>query len=73
MIKKVTEALKFPEVFIHWILLLHEDIGTKLLLNFITDPINVTFSVRQRDPIVMLLFILYIELLLLRLQEMNGG
>ena len=42
-------------------------------MDFLTDPISITFSVRQGDPLSMVLFLLYIEPLALRLQEMLGG
>ena len=72
-LEKVLKAMKFPDVFIDWILLLHEDVQTMLLLDFITKPIDITFSVRQGDPIAMVLFILYMEPLLLRLSEATAG
>ena len=53
--------------------MLHEDAETRLLLDFMTDPIKVTFSVRQGDPVAMILFLLYIEPMLLRLEAVTSG
>ena len=66
-------AINFDPVFISWILLLHHGAKTRLLLSFISDIINVDFSVRQGDPIAMILFILYIEPMLLCLQDVVSG
>ncbi|MCP3679703.1 MAG: hypothetical protein GY782_05335, partial [Gammaproteobacteria bacterium] len=42
-------------------------------LDFISEPINLTSSVRQGDPIAMKLFLLYVEPLLLRMEEVTMG
>ena len=65
--------MKFDPIFVSWILLLHHGAKPRLLLSFISDIINVDFSVRQGDPIAMLLFILYIEPMLLCLQDVVSG
>ena len=72
-VKLVMKKMKFDEVFIDWILLLHDQAKTHLLLDFKMEPIEVNFSVRQGDPIAMILFLIYIEPLLLRLEEAIGG
>ena len=72
-LKEVLKAMKIPDKFIQWILLLHHEIDTSFLLTFITKPIEVIFSIRQGDCISMVLFILYMEPLLLRLQEVCSG
>ena len=66
-------TMNISEVFISWVLMLHFEADTCLLLNFISKPISLTFSVRQGDPFSMVLFILYIEPLLLRLQDVSSG
>ena len=53
--------------------MLHHDADTCLLLNFITKPIKLLFSVRQGDPFSMILFIIYMEPLLLRISEVSSG
>ena len=65
--------MNFSSTFIAWILLLHHEADTCLLLSFMTKPISLTFSIRQGDPLSMVLFILYIEPLLLRLHEVCSG
>ena len=41
--------------------MLHEGAQTKFILKKLTDAIDVTFSIRQGDPLSMILFIIYIE------------
>ena len=50
------KAMNIPEVFISWVLMLHDGVKTRLLLDFVSKPINLTFSVRQGDPIAMICF-----------------
>ena len=54
---KVMSAMKFPADFIKWMLMLHEGATTSFLLSFLTNPIKVLFSIRQGDPLSMLLYI----------------
>ena len=61
---KMMEAMLFDPIFIAWILLLHDGGKTCLLLHKITDPIEVLFSLRQGNPISMILYVIYIEPLL---------
>ena len=70
---KVMAAMKFPAVFIQWILMLHDGATTCFLLNFLTNPIKVLFSIRQGDPLSMLLYIIYIEPLLLMIGRKTKG
>ena len=72
-LERVMGAMKIPKTFIDWILLLHKDADTCFLLDFITNPISILFSVRQGDPIAMVLFLIYIEPLLLRLEDVSAG
>ena len=70
---KVMAAMKFPAVFIQWIEMLHKDATTSFLLNFLTKPMKVLFSIRQGDPLSMLLYIIYIEPLLLMIARSTKG
>ena len=70
---KVMAAMKFPQNFIEWILMLHEGATTCFLLSFLTQPMNVLFSIRQGDPLSMLLYIIYIEPLLLMIRRETTG
>ena len=72
-LEKVMESMKIPKEFIEWILALHHNADTCLLLTFTTRFIPILFSIRQGDPLAMTLFLLYIEPLLLRLQEVSSG
>ena len=70
---KVMKAMDFPCDFVKWILMLHEGATTRFILNFLSDPISVLFSIRQGDPLSMLLYIIYIEPLLLMIGRMTRG
>ena len=70
---KVMLAMKFPDKFISWIMMLHEGATTSFLLNFLTNHIKVIFSIRQCDPLSMLLYIIYIEPLLLMIRKLTKG
>ena len=72
-LEKVMAAMNFHKTFISWIILLHKGAKTKLLLDFMMEAISVLFSVRQGDPLAMLLYIFYIEPLLLRIQKVTSG
>ena len=70
---QVMKAMNFPTKFIDWILMLHDGATTRLILNFLTEPIKVLFSIRQGDPLSMLLYIIYIEPLLMMIKKMTRG
>ena len=53
--------------------MLHEGATTRFILRFLTDPINVLFSIRQGDPLPMLLYIIYIEPLMMMIRRMTKG
>ena len=72
-LSKVMLAMKFPEKLISWIMMLHEGATTSFLLEFLTKPIKVIFSIRQGDPLLMLLYIIYIEPLLLMIRKLTKG
>ena len=70
---KVMEKMNFGPRFIRWVAMLHKGAKTHLLMNFMTQAIDVTFSVRQGDPIAQLLFIIYMEPLLVRIGKAIQG
>ena len=70
---RVMAAMKFPSLFIKWVQMLHEGATTCFLLNFLTNPMKVIFSIRQGDPLSMLLYIIYIEPLLLKIGRATRG
>ena len=69
----VMKEMNFSDKFCNWIKMLHRGAKTKCILQWLTDAINVSFSIRQGDPIAMLLFIIYIEPLLLYLERAVVG
>ena len=70
---EVMTAMNFHPTFNSWIFLLHKGAKTRLLLDFLTDTIYVLFLIRQGCPASMVLFTIYIEPLLLRLQSVVHG
>ena len=53
--------------------MMHAGAWTCFLLRKLTDSISVNFSIRQGDPLAMILYILYIEPLLLHLERSLEG
>ena len=53
--------------------MLHDGATTRFILNFLTNPIRVLFSIRQGDPLSMILYIIYIEPLLMMIKKMSRG
>ena len=53
--------------------MLHEGARTRFIISGLTRFIRLLFSIRQGDPIAMLLYILYIEPLLLALEKRMAG
>ena len=53
--------------------MLHAGAKTRCILQWLTEAINVSFSIRQGDPLAMLLYIIYIEPLLLYLERVLMG
>ena len=70
---KVMEKMNFGDKFINWIRMLHEGASTRLILTRLTRAIQLRFSIRQGDPLAMLLYIIYIEPLLWTLEKKIYG
>ena len=70
---QVMKAMNFGDLFIQWIEMLHANNMTKFILNSLTDPIKLLFSVRQGDPITMLLYLIFVEPLLMRIRSKVKG
>ncbi len=70
---KVLEKMNFPASFIDVILDMHTDISTVFLLNGLSPQINLLFSIRQGDPIAMPLYTIYMEPLLVNLEDVCKG
>ena len=65
--------MNFGSTFTNWILMLHKGATTRFILGFLTNEIQVSFSIRQGDPLAMLLYIIYVEPLLLLLEKSISG
>ena len=66
---KVMEAMGFGGTFCSWVEMLHLGARTRFILRKLTRSISVSFSIRQGDPIAMLLYIIYIEPLLIFIER----
>ena len=53
--------------------MLHEGASTQLILTRLTRAIQLRFSIRQGDALAMLLYIIYVEPLLLTLEKKING
>ena len=69
----VMRKMNFSEKFCNWMKMLHVGAKTRFILQFLTKPVEVSFSIRQGDPLAMILYIIYIEPLLLYLEKVLVG
>ena len=69
----VMKKMNFSETFCKWIRMLHVGAKTRFILQILTKAIEVNFSIRQGDPLAMLLYIIYIEPLLIYLERVLVG
>ena len=65
--------MNFGTVFTSWISMLHEGAMTRFIISGLTRAIRLLFSIRQGDPIAMLLYIIYVEPLLQALEKRMTG
>ena len=72
-VDRVLEVMGFGETFRGWIRTLHRDATASFLLTRMTRMVPILFSIRQGDPLAMLLFILQLEPFLWTLQETLPG
>ena len=70
---KVLRAMNFPESLVDIIRDMHHSITTRFILNGLTNPIDLLFSIRQGDPLAMFLYIVFMEPCLLRLEAVSQG
>ena len=70
---KVMEAMGFGDRFIAWIKMLHEGATTRFILNWLSRPVKLLMSVRQGDPLAMVLFLIFIEPLLVKIRKSVEG
>ena len=70
---QVLRCMGFSDKFIRIIMDSHTDITTRFILNGLTEAIQLSFSFRQGDPISMILYLIYIEPLLVMLGKRLQG
>ena len=70
---KVMLKMNFGKSFISWVAMLHEGATTRFILGFLTRAIEVRFSIRQGDPFAMILYIIYVEPLLVAIERNLHG
>ena len=70
---KVLTKMNFNATFCSWVKMLHHGAKTKFILGFLTREIEVNFSVRQGDPLAMLLYVIFVEPFLLLLERKLEG
>ncbi len=71
-VDKVMEAMGFGTIFRGWVATLHRDVSAAFLHN-ISPFILILFSIRQGDPLAALLFVIYPEPFLVRLEANLEG
>ena len=72
-VDRVLAAMGFGCTFRAWVAALHRDASACFLLHTVSHPLDVTFSVRQGDPLAALLFVIYIEPFLRILERQLHG
>ena len=68
-VDKVLEAMGFGRILREWIATLHRDVMARFILHSLSPELRILFSIRQGDPLAMILFIIEIEPFLARLQR----
>ena len=61
---KVMRKMNFGSNLISWIKMMHAGASTCFILEALSHAIEISFSIRQGDPIAMILYIIYVEPLL---------
>jgi hypothetical protein len=69
----VMKKMNFSKKFCNWIRMLHAGARTRFILKNLTRSVRVSFSIRQGDPLSMLLYIVYIEPLLIYIEGRIAG
>ena len=70
----VMKKMNFSDIFCSWIAMLHAGAKTKFILKGgLSKAIMLSFSIRQGDPLAMLLYIIYIEPLLILIEKKTSG
>jgi hypothetical protein len=72
-VDKVLEAFGFGPTWRWWVGLLHTAASAAFMLHSLSPALIITFSLRQGDPLAMLLFVIHIQPLLVQLQRVMAG
>ena len=72
-VDRVLAVMNFGPTFRDWVAALHRDAAASFLLHRITPSFPITFSIRQGDPLAMLLFNIQLEPLLSTLHRILPG
>ena len=72
-VDSVLEAMGFGQVFRGWIATLHREAAASFLLHEVSPVLAILFSIRQGDPLAALLFVIYLEPFLVRLEAVLSG
>jgi hypothetical protein len=72
-VDSVLEAMGFGQVFQGWIAILHREAAASFLLHGASPVLAILFSIRQRDPLAALLFVIHLEPFLVRLEAVLTG
>ena len=70
---RVMDKMNFSSTFTSWMSMLHEGARTRFILGVLSAAIEVRFSIRQGDPLAMILYIIYVEPLLNALEKCLTG
>ena len=69
----VMKKMNFSDKFCSWVKMLHAGAKTRFILQSLTKLVCLSFSIRQGDPLAMILYIIYIEPLLMYLERKLVG
>jgi exonuclease III len=72
-VDKVLEAMGFGQVLRQWIVTLHSDAVATFMLANLSPELQVRFSIRQGDPLALVLFVVQMEPYLVRLEKLLKG
>jgi hypothetical protein len=72
-VERVLEAMGFGLIFRGWIATLHRGASASFLLSNISPVLAILFSICQGDPLAALIFIIYLEPFLVRLEAVLSG
>jgi Reverse transcriptase (RNA-dependent DNA polymerase) len=72
-VDRVLAAYGFGRMWRRWIRLLHADASDRFMLHTLSQPLAITFSLRQGDPLAMLLYIIQLHPLIVQLRRILAG